>query len=103
MCAVHHSKCVNYFKVCCGDITEDKCSEEDPRWTEAEIIDDDKNSVRLAIDMCDKAILGFRYLWKTTPCKYKSCAIYMAGRDVPAPPYLYEEIMIGNGQWHRLM
>lgn len=32
--------------------------------------------------------MGFRYLWRESPCLYKKCPVYTLVNEIPAGPYV---------------
>ena len=65
-------------------------------WTRAPIIASDSHSVTLSYKACaNMYIMGWRYIWRETPCEYKSCPLYTVENDLPAAPY-YSTGLIGS-------
>ena len=60
-------------------------------WTSVAITAADPHSVTITYKPCgQKYVMGWRYLWRETPCQYKSCPVYSVENDLPAPPFIYQ-------------
>ncbi len=58
-------------------------------WTSTPIIGSDKCNVTLSWKQCARQnVNGIRYVWRTSPCPYKKCAIYSVENELPAPPFV---------------
>ncbi|ELU18602.1 hypothetical protein CAPTEDRAFT_144081, partial [Capitella teleta] len=58
------------------------------------IVAHDETSVTLDVGVCaGKYLMGFRYIWRETPCIYKQCPVYSVTNELPAPPFVYQGVM----------
>lgn len=85
------------FEVCCSDNRTLFCPSSfikvsyapGREWVEASIVSNSSSSISMVWSNCqDKHIVGFRYLWRETPCGLHSCAIYET-TDLPMAPFIH--------------
>ncbi|KAJ8368838.1 hypothetical protein SKAU_G00088660 [Synaphobranchus kaupii] len=74
------------FEICCTQ--EKKPCSSNSTWLPAPIMQWGQRYVQVSIATCGKMVSGLRYAWRDWPCKFKSCPVYSADRELPAPPFL---------------
>ncbi|XP_029922909.1 sialate O-acetylesterase [Myripristis murdjan] len=75
------------FEICCSEATA-PCGPQST-WVPAPIINWGPASVQVSTSYCQpmSKVAALRYAWKDWPCDFKSCPVYSARGDLPAPPF----------------
>lgn len=87
---------LNIFSVvqlCCGAAPTTSCLNNGSaagRWVMTFPVDRSTQYIILN-NTCNvgESIVGFRYLWRESPCDLEMCPLYSADNSLPAPPFRY--------------
>ncbi|KAK2176658.1 hypothetical protein NP493_649g01057 [Ridgeia piscesae] len=89
----------NGFEVCCSDDVNLFCPSSfiktsyapGREWVAAPVVAHSGHMVVLSWAACaaNQHMVGLRYAWRETPCRYNQCAIYDATSSLPMPPYIH--------------
>ena len=91
--------CRGWLQVCCSDDVNLFCPSSfiktsyapGREWVAAPVVGHSGHTVVLSWAACaaNQHMVGLRYAWRETPCRYNQCAIYDATSRLPMPPYIH--------------
>ena len=76
------------LKVCCPFVGACRPESLDVTWHAVLISAYTNTTITLDTSVCVGNVRGIRYLFLSSPCEYKRCAVYSVLNDLPALPFV---------------